>query len=105
MSMTEMLFFGRFEPDILSGKKTITIRDETEKDYTPNTVVDVFTLEEHRRFCALKIESVTPIHFDELTDFHAVQENMTLPELKSVIRDIYPNINELYVISYQLVDE
>ncbi|EKO3678074.1 ASCH domain-containing protein, partial [Vibrio metschnikovii] len=32
------------------------------------------------------------------------QENMTLTELKQVISDIYPGIEELYVIHYQLVE-
>ncbi|WP_375749916.1 N(4)-acetylcytidine aminohydrolase [Vibrio sp. HN007] len=97
-----MTFFERFESDILSGKKTITIRDEAEKDYEPGTTVQVSTFEDNRWFCSLNIESVTPIKFDELSEFHATQENMTLPQLKSVIQEIYPGINELYVISYNL---
>ncbi len=43
---TTMTFFRRFEADILSGKKTITIRDESERDYQPGSVVEVSTLEE-----------------------------------------------------------
>jgi len=78
---TTMTFFARFEADILSGKKVITIRDESEKDYQPGSVVDVSTLEEGR--CA-------------------EQENMTLPQLKQVINDIYPGIESLYVIHYEL---
>ncbi|QBY05374.1 ASCH domain-containing protein [Thalassotalea sp. HSM 43] len=103
MSLSEMTFFERFEADILSGKKTITIRDEAEKDYQTNSIVQVSTHEDGRWFCALKIISVCPIHFDQLSDFHAHQENMTLAELKSVIRDIYGNNNNLFVISYSLV--
>ncbi|WP_413283734.1 N(4)-acetylcytidine aminohydrolase [Vibrio sp. MA40-2] len=98
-----MTFFERFEADILSGKKVITIRDEAEKDYQPGAVVEVSTFETSRWFCDLMIKSVAPIQFDELTEFHANQENMTLPELREVIRSIYPNVNELYVISYELV--
>ncbi|MCE7626929.1 ASCH domain-containing protein, partial [Vibrio fluvialis] len=45
---TTMTFFARFERDILAGKKVITIRDASEKDYQPGTVVDVSTLEEGR---------------------------------------------------------
>ncbi|MGF1722297.1 N(4)-acetylcytidine aminohydrolase [Vibrio kyushuensis] len=99
---TEMTFFERFEKDILSGAKTITIRDESESDYKVGTVVDVNTLEEGRWFCKLKIDSVEPILFSQLTDFHAEQENMTLEVLKGVINDIYPGVEQLYVISYQL---
>lgn len=98
-----MTFYERFEPGILSGKKTITIRDESEKDYTLGSLVQVATYEDNRWFCTLKILQVTEIAFTELTDFHATQENMPLAELKKVIQDIYPGINKLYVISYQLV--
>lgn len=100
---TTMTFFERFEADILSGKKTITIRDESEKYYQPGTVVNVSTLESGREFCSLKILSVTPVLFADLDDFHAQQENMTLLELKRVIQDIYPGIEQLYVVQYELV--
>ena len=99
-----MTFFERFEADILSGKKTITIRDDSEKYYQPGSVVKVSTLENDREFCSLKILSVTPILFADLSDFHAQQENMALPELKCVIQEIYPGIEQLYVIQYELVD-
>ncbi|OBT13186.1 ASCH domain-containing protein [Vibrio sp. UCD-FRSSP16_10] len=98
-----MTFFERFETDILSGKKTITIRDSSECHYAPDSIVEVSTFEQGRRFCALRITSVTPILFDDLTDFHAEQENMTLTELKEVIADIYPGIKQLFVIKYELV--
>ncbi len=103
MYLSEMTFFERFESDILSGKKTITIRDESENNYQPGSIVQVSTYEDNRWFCQLKIESVEPIQFDELDEFHAQQENMTLDELKAVIRDIYPNTDSLFVITYQLV--
>ena len=99
-----MTFFERFEADILSAKKTLTIRDEFEKDYAPNSVVQVSTYENNRWFCALKVKSVEAITFKNLSDFHAKQENMTLPELKNVIQKIYPNIKNLYVISYELIN-
>ncbi|EGQ7963666.1 TPA: ASCH domain-containing protein [Vibrio vulnificus] len=100
---TKMTFFSRFEADILAGKKTITIRDESEKDYQPGTTVEVSTLEEGRVFCQLKILSVEPIAFSALNQFHAEQENMTLETLKEVIQEIYPGIEQLYVIQYQRV--
>jgi uncharacterized protein YqfB (UPF0267 family) len=100
---TTMTFFERFEDDILSGKKTITLRDESEKYYQPNTRVAVSTLEDGRFFCQLEIISVEPILFTEISDFHAQQENMTLPELKAVIQEIYPGIKQLYVVSYKLI--
>lgn len=102
---TTMTFFERFETDILSGKKTITIRDESENNYVPGSTVTVSTLETGREFCQLAILSVEPILFTELSDFHAEQENITLAVLKAVIQDIYPGIEQLYVVSYQLVGQ
>lgn len=102
---TTMTFFERFEADILSEKKTITIRDESENDYQPGSIVDVSTFEDGREFCRLEILSVEPILFNELSLFHAEQENMTLTELKNVIQEIYPNIEQLYVVSFKLVKE
>lgn len=99
---TEMTFFERFEADILSGKKTITIRDESERFYQPGSVVRVSTFEDGREFCHLRIDSVEPILFSELNEFHAQQENMTLPQLKAVIQEIYPGIEQLFVVCYSL---
>ena len=104
VSLSKMTFFKRFEADILSGKKTITIRDESEKDYSLNSIVQVSTYEDDRWFCSLKIQDVEAITFSQLSDFHAKQENMTLFELKNVIRNIYPNVENLYVIAYKRVD-
>ena len=102
---TTMTFFECFETDILSGKKTITIRDESENNYVPGSTVTVSTLESGREFCQLVILSVVPILFSDLTDFHAEQENMTLAALKVVIQDIYPGIEQLYVVSYKLLGQ
>ncbi len=102
MSLSFITFFERFEADILAGKKTITIRDGAEKDYQPNSTVQVATYEDGRWFCAIKIMSVTPILFEQLNEFHAKQENMTLAQLRQVISEIYPDVRELYVISYEL---
>lgn len=103
MSLTEITFFECFESDILSAKKTITVRDESETDFAPNSVVQVSTYETGRWFCEIMIKDIQPITFDQLSEFHATQENMTLSELKTVIREIYPNINHFYVISYVLI--
>ena len=103
MSLTEITFFERFEADIVSGKKTITIRDKSENDFEKNTIVSVATYETGRRFCQIRIKDVQAIEKDKLTDFHAQQENMTLQQLKQVIEDIYPGIKSLYVIFYELV--
>ncbi|EHK91413.1 hypothetical protein RHAA1_02189 [Aggregatibacter actinomycetemcomitans RhAA1] len=57
--------------------------------------------EDNQYFCTIEILSVLPITLDELTEQHAKQENMTLAELKEVIKEIYPKSNEFYVINVQ----
>lgn len=103
MNTNKITFFSRFEADILSGKKTITIRDKAESYFQPNQELEVFTNETDRFFARIKVISVTPIQYDELNEQHALQENMSLPQLKAVIREIYPNDNEFFVIHYQLI--
>lgn len=96
MNREKITFFSRFEADILSGKKTITIRDKSESYFQPNQELAVFTNETDRFFANIKVLSVTPIVFDELNEQHAKQENMSLAELKQVIREIYPNDNAFF---------
>jgi uncharacterized protein YqfB (UPF0267 family) len=50
MSLSTITFFERFEADILSGKKTITIRDASEKDYAVNSIVQFSTYDNNRWF-------------------------------------------------------
>lgn len=99
----EITFFERFEHDILAQKKTITIRDETESHFPIGPKIRVATFEEGREFCHIEITSVEAIEFEQLSDFHAQQENMTLPELKAVIHNIYPGIKQLFVLSFKLL--
>lgn len=102
---TKITFFEYLAPSILSGKKTITIRNENESHYVPGTKVEVYTLETGIKFCSILIESVEPIVFDEINEFHAKQEFMDLCKLKKVIRDIYPDTEKLFVVSYKLIKE
>ena len=103
MNMNKITFFSRFEADILNGKKTITIRDKSESYFQPNQELDVFTNETERFFAKIRVLTVTPIHFEQLNEHHAQQENMSLDELRKVIRDIYPNENMLFVIKFELI--
>lgn len=100
---TKITFFEFLTPLVASGKKTITIRDESEAHYVPGTQVDVHALETDEKICQVKILSVEPLHFDDINEFHAEQEYIELPKLKQLIREIYPNTDTLFVISYKLV--
>ncbi|GGJ00858.1 UPF0267 protein [Shewanella hanedai] len=100
---TKITFFEFLTPFVASGKKTITIRDESECHYVPGTQVEVFTLETDIKVCDIEIESVNPIQFSEINEFHAEQEYLELGRLKEIISEVYPNTEQLYVISYKLV--
>ncbi|AHG76169.1 hypothetical protein X808_16490 [Mannheimia varigena USDA-ARS-USMARC-1296] len=103
MNKEKITFFSRFESDIVSGRKTITIRDKSESYFQPNQELAVFTNETDRFFANIKVLSVTPIQYDELSEQHAQQENMSLAELKKVIREIYPNDDSFFVIHFELI--
>ncbi|SUI57509.1 ASCH domain [Serratia marcescens] len=51
-------------------------------------------------FCFIEVLSVTPVRLDALTERHAQQENMSLGELKQVIKEIYPGLDALFVIEF-----
>lgn len=104
MDLNKITFFTRFEQDIVAGRKTITIRDKSESYFQPNQILAVYTNETDRFFANIKVLSVTPIHFDELAEQHALQENMTLPELCQVIKEIYPQDEWFWVMEFELVD-
>ncbi|EOW0442607.1 ASCH domain-containing protein [Providencia rettgeri] len=42
--------------------------------------------------------------YDDISEYHAKQEAMSLETLKALIKEIYPNEQYLYVITYQLLN-
>ncbi|QEH47871.1 ASCH domain-containing protein [Aggregatibacter actinomycetemcomitans] len=84
--MNDITFYQCFQDDILAGRKTITIRDKSESYFKSGDILRVGRFEDDEYFCTIKVLSVSPITLDELTEQHAKQENMTLVELKEVIR-------------------
>lgn len=105
MTTNKITFFSRFEADIISKKKTITIRDRSESHFKPDQQLCVFTNETDRLFAHIRVLSVVPIQFEQLNDTHAKQENMTLDQLKQVIREIYPQEDQFFVIEFELINE
>ena len=100
---TKITFFESLTPLIAAGKKTITIRDKSESNYEPNSQVEVFTLETGKKVCDVKIVSVDALRFDDINQDHARQEYLPLPKLKQLIRDIYPDDDNLNVITFELI--
>ena len=102
--MNDITFYQRFEADILAGRKTITIRDKSESHFKAGDILRVGRFEDNQYFCSIEVLSVSPITLNELTEQHAAQENMSLAELRKVIKAIYPSESEFWVIEFQLVE-
>ncbi|MCK3654646.1 ASCH domain-containing protein [Pasteurellaceae bacterium Macca] len=105
MTKNKITFFSRFEEDIVKGKKTITIRDVSESHFQPGQRLCVSTYETDRLFAHIRVLSITPTPFSALNERHAQQENMTLAELQQVIKEIYPQETDFFVIEFELLDE
>ena len=103
MQPNEITFYQRFEADILAGRKTITIRDKSESHFKAGDILRVGRFEDNQYFCTIEVLSVSPITLDELTELHAKQENMGLDKLKEVIKTIYPNEHESWIINFKLI--
>ena len=103
MSRTTLRFYDRFSPDILSGAKTLTLRDGSASDIVVGDVLAAVGLPSQRTFATLRITEVGAIAFDDLNEGHAQQENMSLTELRAVIRDIYPGVKALHAITFSLL--
>ena len=99
-----MTFVTRLERQILSGKKTATIRDKSESHYYPGQVVEAFTLEDERKICRLEIVDVENVEFEKLCRKHAKAENLPFVfMLKWLLRKIYPTEASLYFVSFKVV--
>jgi Uncharacterized protein conserved in bacteria len=101
MQPNDITFFQRFQDDILAGRKTITIRDESESHFRRGDVLRVGRFEDDGYFCTVEVLGTSTVTLETLTEKHAEQENMTLEALKSVIREIYPNQDQFYVIDFK----
>ncbi|WP_208476377.1 N(4)-acetylcytidine aminohydrolase [Escherichia coli] len=101
MQPNDITFFQRFQDDILAGRKTITIRDESESLFKTGDVLRVGRFEDDGYFCTIEVTATSTVTLDTLTEKHAEQENMTLTELIKVIADIYPGQTQFYVIEFK----
>ncbi|WP_299999781.1 N(4)-acetylcytidine aminohydrolase [uncultured Cedecea sp.] len=99
----DITFFRRFQDDIISGRKTITLRDASESHFFAGQFLRTGCYEDDSYFCTIKVISVTAVRLSELNEQHARQENMTLSQLKDVIREIYPGEESLWEIAFSVV--
>ncbi|AKL10509.1 TPA: ASCH domain-containing protein [Kluyvera intermedia] len=103
MQPNDITFFQRFQDDILAGRKTITLRDESESHFRTGDILRVGRYEDDGYFCTIKVVGTSTTTLDSLTEEHAQQENMSLAELRNVIADIYPGQNQFYVIDFKVL--
>ncbi|MCG9731839.1 N(4)-acetylcytidine aminohydrolase [Shewanella sp. Isolate13] len=102
--MDKITFFKRLERQILSGKKTVTIRGKSESHYYPGLVVEAFTHEDDRKICKLEIVGVEHVEFEKLNRKHAKAENLPFVfMLKWILRKIYPTEKNLCFISFKVI--
>ncbi|MBZ6685794.1 ASCH domain-containing protein [Klebsiella grimontii] len=101
MQPNNITFFQRFQDDILAGRKTITIRDAAESHFKAGDVLRVGRYEDDGYFCTIRVVTTSTVTLDTLNERHAQQENMTLPQLREVIAEIYPEEKLFYVIEFE----
>ena len=101
MQPNNITFFQRFQDDILAGRKTITIRDAAESHFKAGDVLRVGRYEDDGYFCTIRVVATSTVTLDTLNERHAQQENMTLPQLREVIAEIYPEEKLCYVIEFE----
>ena len=104
MQPNDITFFQRFQNDIVAGRKTITLRDAAESHFKTGDILRVGRYEDDGYFCTIEVLATSTVTMDTLTERHAEQENMTLPQLKQVIADIYPGEDTFYVIEFKCID-
>ena len=101
--MTDSIrFYNDLIPSVLSGKKTITIRRHSRR-YRPGRRFRMLRHSDGVQVGELEVLSVKDIRYQDLNDSHAVQEHMTLSELRKLIQEIYPDNKHLTVISFKLI--
>ncbi|WP_404685040.1 N(4)-acetylcytidine aminohydrolase [Raoultella terrigena] len=102
MQPNDITFFQRFQDDILSGRKTITIRNAAESHFKVGDVLRVGRYEDDGYFCTISVVATSTVTLATLSERHAQQENMTLAQLRQVITEIYPDEEQFYVIEFKL---
>ena len=101
MQPNDITFFQRFQDDILAGRKTITIRNAAESHFKTGDVLRVGRYEDDGYFCTIRVVATSTVTLDTLNERHAQQENITLPQLREVIAEIYPEEKLFYVIEFE----
>ena len=102
--LDKITFFSRLETQIITGKKTATIRDHSESNFSVGQVLNAYTYEDNQKICQIEILSVEPVEFNELNRTHAKAENLPFVFiLKWLLRKIYSKESSLFFIRFKVV--
>lgn len=101
--MKQISFYDELLPAVLRGDKTITIRSQSGLQYQPGSPVTVISHSTGQHVGEIEITDVEAIAFHDINESHAQREQMSLPALKKLIAEIYPDTAQLTVISFKLI--
>jgi len=101
--MNQISFYDELLPAVLSGDKTITIRRASGVQYQVGSQVNVISHSNSQTVGMIEITAIEAIRFQDINQSHARREQMSLPVLKQLINKIYPNNEQLTVISFKPV--
>ncbi|WP_338417876.1 N(4)-acetylcytidine aminohydrolase [Vibrio splendidus] len=103
-SLNKITFFSRLETQIITGKKTATIRDHSESNFSVGQVLNAYTYESNQKICQIEILSIEAVEFNELNRTHARAENLPFVFiLKWLLRKIYSKETSLFFIRFKVV--
>ncbi|WP_127560344.1 ASCH domain-containing protein [Saccharospirillum alexandrii] len=99
-----MMFSRKLKSQILSGKKTGTVRNKADSDYHSGQELDALLDEDGSKICRIRIISIEPVQYSELKRQHAKAEYLPFVfMLKWIVRRIYPGENELFFIRFKVL--
>jgi uncharacterized protein YqfB (UPF0267 family) len=61
MQPNDITFFKRFQDDILAGRKTITLRDESESHFKAGDILRVGRYEDDGYFCTIEVTGTATV--------------------------------------------
>ena len=98
-----MTFLPKLAGQIISAKKTATIRDISESHFFSCLVLDARVHGTEQYICQIEIIDIKPIQYHELNRSHAKAENLPFVFiLKWLIRRIYPGEQQLFYIQFKV---
>ncbi|PXK99509.1 ASCH domain-containing protein [Klebsiella variicola] len=94
-------FFSVFRRTSLPGAKRLLSAMRRNRILNRVTSCALGAMKMTAIFCTIAVTATSTVTLDTLTEQHAQQENMTLEQLRQVIREIYPAEDRFYVIEFK----